>query len=278
MATTDSAGATAMEPAFITASYVARELGFAAKPLVWGEADRATRDAFHGPDFAAKFDDLCGRAAGLGFRAIDIWVAHLDPLRASDGMVDEAVAILNRHGLRVVAYTAGLGRPDVTRQQAERIYTVARAIGAPLLGVGLHPDNARLAFDLGKEYGIRYAIENHPEKTPQELLARIGPYGEVIGVTQDTGFWGMFGYDAAAATHELKDHLFHMHLKQMKQLPGGEWECSAYDDGVVDIRGVVEALKAIGYRGAVSVEIETGDHDPTPLIAHSRELLNAWLA
>ena len=77
----DASGATAMEPSFITASYVARELGFAAKPLVWGEADRATRDAFHGPDFAAKFDDLCGRAAGLGFRAIDIWVAHLDPLR-----------------------------------------------------------------------------------------------------------------------------------------------------------------------------------------------------
>lgn len=268
----------ALEPTYITANLVAREVGYALKPFTWGEADRATQDAFHGPAFGRKFDELCGHVAGLGFRAIDIWVAHLNPLRASDGMVNEAIAILRHYGLRVAAYTAGLGRAGLTRADAERIYTVAKAIGAPLLGVGLNPDNARLAYDLGREYGIRYAIENHPEKTPQEVLARIGPYGEIIGITQDTGFWGMFSYDAVKATHELKDHLLHMHLKQMKAQPEGGWECAAYDDGVVNIQGVVAALKAIDYQGAISIEIETTDHDPTPLVARSHRLLAGWLA
>ena len=266
-----------MEPSFITANYVARESGYAMRPFNWGDADRATVDAFHGPSFSRKFDELASVVAGLGFKAIDIWVAHLNPTRASPGMVDEAVAILKKHSLKVVAYTAGLGRPNMTVAEGEQVYKVAKAIGTPILDVGLHPTNAKLAYDLGKEFGIRYAIENHPEKTPREVLARIGDYGEVIGIAQDTGFWGMFNYDAVKATHELKDHLFHMHLKQMKR-EGEGWECCGYDEGVVNIEGVVGALKTIGYDGAVSIEIETMYHDPTPEVKTSLKLLKQWLA
>lgn len=265
-----------MRVSFITADYVARESNYALRPFNWGAADRATVEAFHGPQFGQKFDELCRLVKQAGFRNIDIWVAHLNPFVATKPMVDEAVAILKQHGLTVVAYTGGLGRPDLSRDEAEKVYQVAKAIGAPLLGVGLNPSNARLAYDLGKEYGIKYAIENHPEKTPAELLARIGDYGEVIGVTQDTGFWGQFGYDAVKATHELKDHLLHMHLKQVHQTPDG-WHSCAYDEGVVDIQGVVNALKDIDYQGSISVEHEPAYEDPMPAVVHSAELLRGWL-
>jgi len=266
-----------MEPAFITANYVASEVGYSLSPFTWAAADRATQDAFHGPQFATKFDELCARVVALGFSNIDIWVAHLNPLRASDAMVDEAVAILAKHRLRVVAYTAGLSRPEVSLADAQRIYAVARRIGAPLLGVWLHPSNARLAYDLGREYGIKYAIENHPEKRPQELLTTIGDFGEVIGVAQDIGFWPRFGYDAVRATWDLKDHLLHMHLKQVKQV-GDDWPTCAYDDGVNDIPGVLAVLKQIGYSGALSIEHEPHDHDPSDEVARSLALLKSWLA
>lgn len=261
---------------FVTANFVARESGYALRPFNWGTADRATVEAFHGPNFSDKFDELCRLVRDAGFQNIDLWVAHLNPFVASTAMVEEAASILKHHRLRVVAYTGGLGRPDLTRAEAEKVYRTAKAIEAPLLGVGLNPSNARLAYDLGKEYGIKYAIENHPEKNPQELLARIGDYGEVIGVTQDTGFWGMFGYDAIKATHELKDHLLHLHLKQVHQTDDG-WHSCAYDEGVVDIRGVVGALKEINYQGAISVEHEPAHEDPTPAVVHSAELLRGWL-
>ncbi len=265
-----------MRVSFITANYVAREVGYRLRPFTWGAADRATVEAFHGPNFGQKFDELCRLVQDAGFANIDLWVAHLNPFVATKSMVDEAVAILKQHGLRVVAYTAGLGRPDLSHAEATRVYEVAKAIETPLLGVGLHPSNARLAYELGKDYGIKYAIENHPEKTPQELLARIGDYGEVIGVTQDVGFWGMFGYDAVKATHELKDHLLHMHLKQVRPTAEG-WHSCAYDDGVVDVEGVVGALKEIGYTGAISVEHEPADEDPLPAVLRSARLLRGWL-
>lgn len=265
-----------MRVSFITADYVAREVNYALRPFSWGPAANATVGAFHGPRFAEKFDELCRLVREAGFSNIDLWVAHLDPFVATTSMVDEAVAILKRHRLTVVAYTGGLGRPNLSRAEGEKVYQVAKAIGAPCLGVGLNPTNSRLAYELGREYGIKYAIENHPEKTPQELLDRIGDYGGVIGVTQDTGFWGQFGYDAIKATHELKDHLLHVHLKQVHQTPDG-WHSCAYDQGVVDIAGVVGALKDIGYSGAVSVEHEPAHEDPMPAVVHSAKLLRDWL-
>lgn len=265
-----------MHVSFITANFVAREVKYELRPFNWGTADRATVDAFQGSQFSQKFDQLCREVKAAGFDNIDLWVAHLNPFIASESMVEEAAAILKQHGLRVVAYTGGLGRPDINRADAEKVYETAKAIGAPVLGVGLNPANAQLAYDLGKEYGIKYAIENHPEKNPQELLARIGDYGEVIGVTQDTGFWGQFGYDAIKATRELKDHLFHMHLKQVHQTPDG-WHSCAYDEGVVDIQGVVNTLKEIGYSGAISVEHEPAYEDPMPAVVHSAKLLRGWL-
>jgi sugar phosphate isomerase/epimerase len=265
-----------MQVSFITANYVARESNYALRPFNWGAADRATVEAFHGANFSSKFDELCRNVREAGFTNIDLWVAHLNPLVATTSQIGEAAAILKQHGLTVVAYTAGLGRPELTRLDAIKVYEAAKTIGAPVLGVGLNPTNARLAYDLGKEYGIKYAIENHPERNPQELLARIGDYGEVIGVTQDTGFWGQFGYDAVKATHELKDHLLHMHLKQVHETPDG-WHSCAYDEGVVDIPGVVNALKEIGYSAAVSVEHEPAYEDPTPAVVKGAKLLRGWL-
>jgi L-ribulose-5-phosphate 3-epimerase len=267
-----------MRVSCITANFVAREVNYALRPFNWGAADRATVEAFHGPRFAEKFDELCRMVKEDGFDSIDVWVAHLNPWVATPSMVAEAAAILRAHQLTVVAYTGGLGRAGLTLAEAEKVYQVARAIDAPLLGVGLNPANARLAYDLGKEYGIKYAIENHPnEKTPTDLLAQIGDYGEVIGVTQDTGFWGMFGYDAVKATHELKDHLLHLHLKQVRQTADG-WHSCAYDEGVVNLAGVVQALRQIGYTGAISVEHEPAYEDPRPAVGHSAQLLRGWLS
>jgi L-ribulose-5-phosphate 3-epimerase len=265
-----------MRVSFITANYVAREVNYALRPFNWGAADRATVEAFRGANFSNKFGELCQNVRDAGFTNIDLWVAHLNPLVATKSQINEAAAILKEYGLTVVAYTAGLGRPDMSREDAVKVYEAAKTIGAPVLGVGLNPSNARLAYDLGKEYGIKYAIENHPERNPQEVLARIGDYGEVIGVAQDTGFWGEFDYDAVKATRELKDHLFHMHLKQVRKTPEG-WHTCAYDEGVVNVQGVVDVLKDIGYSGAISVEHEPAHEDPTPTVVHSAELLRGWL-
>jgi len=161
---------------------------------------------------------------------------------------------------------------SLTLDQMKTLQAYVRTLGGGLITIG-----EDLAYRLGREYGIRYAIENHPEKTPDELLRRIGDRADVLGVTSDTGFWGFHGFDPVEATYRLKDVLLHVHLKDVT-LGEGRHESCAYGRGVVDIRGVVQALRAIGYQGAVSVEHEPHDRDPSLEVQESLQRLRTWLA
>jgi L-ribulose-5-phosphate 3-epimerase len=260
----------------VTANYVAAETGYSLRPWDWGRAERATVEAFHGPNFAQKFDALIGRLVGLGFRDIELWQAHLDPHRATPSMIDEANAILEQHGARIIAYTAGLRQPNMARQEAERVYRVADAIGASLLTTGLHPSNAALARDLGATFGVRYAIENHPETSPDQMTAQIEAHAPWVGTVVDTGWWATRGVDPVAAIHALRDYLLHVHLKDVTRA-GLPHQTCPLGDGIVDCPAVIRALQATGYRGHVAVEHEPENHDPTDDLAESLRRLRRWV-
>ena len=74
----------------MTANYVAREVGYAMHG--WGHGDRATNEAFAPLDtYEEKLDALFADVAALGFTAIDLWGAHLEPDWATDEHVEIAV-------------------------------------------------------------------------------------------------------------------------------------------------------------------------------------------
>src|SRR5918996_908585 len=97
--------------------------------------------------------------------------------------------------------------------------------------------------------------------TPAELLAKLGD-DEVFGVTVDTGWWATQGYDPARAIEKLGDRVLHVHLKDVRAT-GEPHETCRWGEGIVDIEACVRALWRIGYGGAIAVEHEPEDHDPS---------------
>src|SRR2546428_8199871 len=95
---------------FMTANYVAREIGF--RMADWGEGDRAA-NAWYAPieTYEQRLDGLLLTVAGLGFDAIDLWTGHLNPAWATDAHVATAQKLLARHGLRVGSLAGGVGGP-----------------------------------------------------------------------------------------------------------------------------------------------------------------------
>lgn len=262
---------------FMSANLVARELDW--NMPSWEAGDRAVQEAFAPVQrFAEKFDEVLATAQELGFRAIDLWNAHLDPDWATDRHVDLARRLLGERGLRVASLAGWFG---ADRGRFTAACRIAVAVGAPVLGGGvgnslLHDDRQWLAAELGRN-GLRLGLENHPEKTPREMLERIGDGGGgTIGATVDTGWWGTQGYDAALAIEELGRHVFHVHLKDA--LEGPRHLTCGYGEGVVPLRQCVKALQRIGYSGAISVEHHAGDHDPRPAVGAGRAMLEGWLA
>ena len=264
-----------MQWAFMTANYVGRALGYA-NNTDWMANHRATVEVFHGPQFGERFAEMIDDIKGAGFDAIELWVAHLEPLRATPEMIETANQILRDRGVKLISYTAGFGQPGVSREDATRIFETGKALGAPVFAQGFHPANGPLVAELGERYGIRMGLENYPQKTAQEVIDIVAPFAPWVGSAIDTGWFATQGFDAVRAVHELREYLVHVHLKDIITV-GGHDTC-VLGDGVVDIPGVLRALKAIGYAGAVTIEHEPYDHDPTEECKVSLERVKAWWA
>lgn len=260
---------------FMTANYVARQVGYH-MTRGWGEGDKATNEYFRPAEtFAERFEAILRDARAMGFAAIDLWLAHLNPAWATDEQIATARDLLRRHGLEVVSVAGWFGS---TPEEFRRTCEIARALDAPVLGGTtsmLEKDRDFVARALA-EHDLRLGLENHPEKTPAELLARIGDGAAGrIGAAIDTGWFGTQGYDAAQALEELGDRVFHVHLKDV--LAAGAHDTCRYGAGVVPIERCVRVLQGMGYAGAISVEHEPETFDPTEDVIASYAMLRGWL-
>jgi L-ribulose-5-phosphate 3-epimerase len=260
---------------FMSANYVARQLDYH-MTKGWMQGDRATNAYFQPREsFAERFEEILRDVRAMGFEAIDVWVAHLNWRWAGDEHVALARDLLARYDLPVASLAGGYGE---TREEFEAACKLARAIDTPILGGAtplLYTDRDFVVATL-EAYDLKLAIENHPEKTAQEMLDKIGDGGRGrIGTTVDTGWYGTHGYDAARAIEELGEHVLHVHLKDVLA-PGGHETCR-YGRGCVPIQGCVQVLKEMGYSGYYSVEHEPEDYDPMEDCTANLAMLRQWL-
>jgi L-ribulose-5-phosphate 3-epimerase len=260
---------------FMTANFVARQLDYHMTGG-WGQGMRATGDYFRPLEsYAERFERLLQEVVAMGFSALDLWHAHLDQSWATNQHIAIARDLLAQYNLPVTSLASGFGS---TVEEFARTCRLAVALGVPVLGGGsplLQTERAAVV-SLLREHEIKLGYENHPEKTPQELLAKLGDGDEdVIGVALDTGWFGTQGYDAAKAIAELEGRLFHIHLKDV--LAAGAHDTCRFGRGVVPVRSCVETLQRIGYTGPICVEHEPDHFDPTDDVIASRQMLEAWL-
>jgi sugar phosphate isomerase/epimerase len=256
--------------AFTTANYVARETGWSMHG--WEHGDGATQERFRElHTYAERLDEVLAKVRALGFDTVDLWGAHLGADWATDEHLAAARATLDRHGLRVATYATWV-RPS----NVERACELARGIGTSIIGAGFSGEPEVLAPVL-REHDVRLAVENHPEKTPGEVRSMIERGGGTFGTTVDTGWWGTQGYDPPRAIAELGEHVLHVHLKDVRAV-GEPHDTCVWGEGVVDIEACVTELRRSAYDGALTIEHEPEDHDPSEEIVQLRSRLEAWLA
>jgi predicted dehydrogenase/sugar phosphate isomerase/epimerase len=256
---------------FMTANFVARELKYDMSGG-WGQGDEATQEAFQPINtFEERFASMLKEVKDLGFDAIDLWTAHLHWAWATPAHIETAKGLLTDSGMKVVSYAGGFGD---TAPEFEACCRLCESMGIPVLGGGLGLlDNDRdAAVKLLRQYGLVFAIENHPEKTADEILDKIGHGDEdVLGVAIDTGWLATQKADVLQVLKVLFPRIKHVHLKDVlspaKDKTGyffkdmGHQTCKL-GDGIVPVQQCIEFLMTNGYRGAMSIEHEPEDFDP----------------
>lgn len=266
-----------MRISFITANYVAREVGFHMTEG-WMQGDKAANDHYRPIDtYAARLEELLALISDQGYDYVDFWTAHLHWSWATPAHIETASMLLAKYGLTPLCYGGYFGD---TIEEFTKACATASAAGMRILAGStamLKKDRAAVVAVL-HQYDCKLAIENHPgEKTPADILQQIGDgAGGRIGTALDTGWWGTQGYDSVAAIHELYPHILTMHLKDV--LAAGAHDTCRFGKGVVPIEACVRLLAQKGYTGPLAVEHEPDAYDPTPDCIAMRDMITGWLA
>ena len=261
---------------FMTANFVAKTIGYILEPDwlkgEWGKGAETTRNLFQSDAFEEEFNKMLKIISDAGFRIIELWTGHLD-YRSSQKQIQKARQILDKYRVSVCSYAGGLGNSE---EEFKKSFQIADTIGAKILAGNIRENLLFKAYQLCQKYGIRFAVENHRGvETPEKIQKIIGNKKEWFGATVDTGWFATFNINPAEAIRKLGKSVFHVHLKDITE--AGKHVSCTLGDGIVDIPGVIQALKEVDYNGYLSIEHEPGDHDPVEEVKESLHRVQSWL-
>lgn len=248
--------------AFNTANLVARFTDYRFELKNWGEQHQKTVAMTDEAAWAA----ICREIAAAGFSAVEIWEAHAAPESLTRDKAARWKRILDDHGLRPIAYAGGLRRETLL---------ICQWLGIPHIDGGLRGQIPEQATALCQEFGVRFNLENHPEKTAAEALAKIGGGNDWLGLCVDTGWFGTQGADVPNEIRSAGRFVRHTHIKDVKA--AGAHETCLLGEGVVNVAGCLVALRDLDYTGWYSWEDEPEDRNPLDSAARNRQWLETRL-
>ena len=246
--------------------------------------------------------DFLDRAVELGLDGVSLETCYLD--LHNPAFRERLATSLDEAGLDAVlawGHPGGLemGTSDGRLEDLLRVSDLAASMGVPLVRLvvgtfthwGSEPPavsverlvpRVRTACRHAAELGIRLSIETHtalPVASLAELVERVGAPN--LGVVLDTANVVRVGSDLLEATRLLAAMTDMVHLKDLDLSdagfgnPGGWWPCTSLGAGDLDLHGVLEELRSVGFGGLMCVELATlpAGSDEDRMVAESV----AWL-
>jgi sugar phosphate isomerase/epimerase len=155
-----------------------------------------------------------------------------------------------------------------------RYFEYARDIGVPTIVCAPEPESVAILDKMVKEFEtIRLAIHNHgPEDkkfpSPYDVMKAIEKADKRVGLCIDVGHSARAGAEPVKAIRELSERVYDIHLKDLSHIERRSMVCEV-GRGVLDIRGILQALLDIKFPGHVGFEYEKDMKDVLPGLAES---------
>ncbi len=222
--------------------------------------------------------------AAAGFENVEIgavkgFLEHLDPDDLGPAAIARCQALLDQHGLTCVSMSGHAPlHQEVGKTRLTNVLRAGKALGIKVLNsftgdaetpeeIALFVRNVREIADEAQEAGIRLCLETDSNLLPTAAIgARI--LAEIdhpnVGINYDPG--NVIYYTGAVPEDDIEialPHLGHVHLKDSR---GGQGKADfpPLGEGDVDIPRILRTLRAAGYDGPVSMEIEFTDYQWPP--------------
>lgn len=272
LATAATAAAAGMVPAFGTTAR-ARAAGAAPPaPLKLGLASYSVRKF--------PFERAIEMAKACGARYINFKDVHL-PRTAAPEAIKAARAKTEAAGLTIMGGgTITWNKNDEAAIRKDFEY--ARHAGMPLIVAAPTHETLDVVEKLAKEFKIKVAIHNHgPEDkhfpSPYDVYKAVKGRDPHMGLCVDIGHTVRTGTDPTKAVTELKDRVYDLHVKDLRDLKDKDSQCIV-GQGAIDFPGLFRALVQTNFTGHVGLEYEIDENDPLPGMLQSFAYMRGVLA
>jgi sugar phosphate isomerase/epimerase len=213
------------------------------------------------------------RTRDLGLHFIELCSVHL-PLSSTPTQIAAARNLCFQYDITPIAFgVESFGRDhDANRRK----FDFARALGIRFLSADPDPDSFDSLDRLVQEYGIGIAIHPHGPQgnhlhrwySAEVILAAVRDHHRLIGTCLDTGHLIRSAQppfnrrlDPAAQIRAMGDRNYGLHLKDHDNRTRRD---VVFGRGVLDIPGILRALREVHFQGYLSIEYEAEPQNPSP--------------
>ena len=199
----------------------------------------------------------------LGLRYWESYPAHV-PVSAVPKYIEEQKALLGNSGVTMIAF--GVVGFDADESKGRTIFEFARAMG--LKSLSADPKKDKATFDLldklVEEYKVNIAIHNHGPNASydkiDDVVTWVKDRNPRIGACVDTGHYLRSKESPVEAIERLKDRVFGVHLKDVKDAT----RFKILGEGDLDVVGCLKLLKEMKYDYCLALEYEENEKNPVP--------------
>lgn len=215
----------------------------------------------------------------VGVHYVSIKSAHL-PLESSTAERKEVAKKFRASGLEPLS----CGNISMTNDEKSirNDFEYARDAGIPTIVCSPTKDSLPLLDRMVKEFDIKLAIHNHgPEDkiwpSPFDVWEGVQKYDPRIGLCIDVGHTARCGVNPTDAIRKCSARLYDVHMKDISR-PSGKSTPVEVGRGVLDIRGMLQALLEIRFAHHVGLEYEKDMKDPLAGVAESMGYMRGVLS
>lgn len=197
---------------------------------------------------------------------------------------DETIAAvkekLAKHGVRAVNYGVVGGRDEaewrkifefakkmdlyaITTEDVGHIDVIEKLVKEFDICVGYH------------EHGRQPNNPNYKVWDPNFILSLVKDRDSRIGAAADTGHWVTSGLNPVESLQLLRGRIISCHLKD-RPVMGQLKPDVVYGTGIANVKGMLDELKAQGFKGNISIEYEANWDNSVPDVAQCIGFVRGW--
>ncbi len=208
----------------------------------------------------------------LGIRNVELYRQHLMPT-TEEAPIKAARSLLEKY--RVTPVSFGVERFTKDHDANRRLFTFARAMGMRYLSADPDPDSFDSLDKLVAEFNIGIAIHPHGPVGKQlhrwysaeSIMDGVRNRHRLIGSCLDTGHLIRSAQDPfnrkldpAQQVRHMGARNFGLHLKDHDNKQRTD---VVFGRGVLDVPGILRALREVKFGGYIAIEYEANPNNPT---------------